>query len=167
MRAELKAPLGMLIEGEPSETVTSLTKIVRARRPPMFAVVGDYSAKNILSAGLEPDIVVVDHRIMREDVDPLSHGMRLELFTRNPAGTIDADAWVALGKAVTLKSGTAVIVEGEEDLLVLPLISMMPLGSLIVYGQPRLGMVVVDVSEEKKRWAEAFMKRMEEHRAED
>jgi uncharacterized protein (UPF0218 family) len=38
----------------------------------------------------------------------------------------------------------------------------MPLGSVIVYGQPREGLVVVEVTEEMKRWTEDFLTRMEE-----
>jgi uncharacterized protein (UPF0218 family) len=167
MRAELKVPLGRLLKGEPSETVSRLRKILKESNPPMFAVVGDFSAKNILKAGIEPDLVVVDHRVMRVEVGPLDHGDRRVLWTRNRAGTIDSEAWSALEEAVTLNSRVAVIVEGEEDLLVLPLISLMPLESLIAYGQPFEGIVLVEASEERKGWAEGFMSRMEECEAED
>jgi hypothetical protein len=163
MRAELKAPLGKLLPGESHETVSKLRRILGKKKPPMFAVVGDFTSSNILEAGLDPDIIVIDYRVMRLDVDPLNHGERHILLASNSRGTIDAEAWAVLEEAVTLKSRTAVIVEGEEDLLVLPLISLMPLGSVIVYGQPREGMVVVEVSEERKGWAESFMTRMEEY----
>ena len=162
MRSELKEPLGHLLEGEPHETVARLGEILRLRRPTMFASVGDFASKYILEAGLEPDIVVVDHRVMRVSVEPVSLGCRVEIHARNPPGTVDADAWSALEEAVTLKRGVAVIVEGEEDLLVLPLIALMPPGSVIAYGQPSRGMVVVDVTEEAKRQTEEFMERMEE-----
>jgi len=162
MRQELKTPLGKLVTGDPSETVEVLKEYIEEKKPAYFAVVGDFTTMNILEAGLHPDIYVVDHRVMRVDVDPLNHGERKIFKSDNPAGTIDAESWVALEKAVSLKSRASVIVEGEEDLLVLPLISLMPLGSLIVYGQPREGMVLVEVTEEMKVWAEDFMARMEE-----
>lgn len=157
----MKTPLGQLIAGEPSETVPRLVHILETKNPPMFAVVGDYTSKNILEAGLDPDIIVLDYRVMRRDVDPLDHGDRRILRAKNPRGTVDQEAWSTLEEAVTLNSKSAVIVEGEEDLLVLPLISLMPLGSVIVYGQPREGMVLVEASEERKGWAESFMGRME------
>ena len=162
MRQELKTPLGRLVTGDPSKTVEVLREFIQDTKPAAFAVVGDFTTKNILDAGLHPDIYVVDHRVMRIDVDPLNHGEREAFTTDNPAGTINSESWVALEKAVSLKSRTYVIVEGEEDLLVLPLISLMPLGSLIVYGQPREGMVLVEVTKEKKEWAEDFMARMED-----
>jgi uncharacterized protein (UPF0218 family) len=40
--------------------------------------------------------------------------------------------------------------------------AMMPIGSVIVYGQPREGMVVVTLTEERRRWAKDFMADMEE-----
>ena len=162
MRQELKTPLGELIRGDPSETVGILRERIKEKTPPSFAVVGDFTTKNILDAGLEPDIYVVDHRVMRNSVDPLNHRDREVFHASNPAGTITSEAWETLEKAVSLKREASIIVEGEEDLLVLPLISLMPTGSLIVYGQPREGMVLVEVTNKMKGWAEAFMAKMEE-----
>ena len=76
MRAELKRPLGHLFRGQPAETVLKLKEFLKNRVTSLFAVVGDFTAENILAASLEPDIVVVDHRIMRITVDPLDHGTR-------------------------------------------------------------------------------------------
>jgi len=162
MRRELKEPLGLLLEGGTRENVGRLVELHRCLKTIMFASVGDVSSGDLLEAGVEPDIVVVDHRVMRVRVEPLRFEDRIEIPARNQPGTIDADAWRALEEAVMLKRRVAVIVEGEEDLLVLPLIALMPLGSVIVYGQPHRGMVVVEVSDERKRWANDFMERMEE-----
>lgn len=152
----------MLLEGEPHETADRLREMIQRRRPILFASVGDACSKSLAEAGIQPDIVVVDNRVMRSDADPVDLRDRVVVPSRNPPGTIDAYAWRALEEAARLKRGVAVIVEGEEDLLVLPLIELMPLGSLIAYGQPRAGMVVVEVTEERKRWADSFMRRMEE-----
>lgn len=158
----MKEPLGLLLEGDPQETVSRLVELHRRLNPPMFACVGDVSSRNLLNAGVEPDIIVVDHRVMRVRIEPGTYDDRALIRALNPPGTIDADAWRALVEAVMLKRRVAVIVEGEEDLLVLPLIALMPLGSVIAYGQPHRGLVVVEVTEERKRWADGFMERMEE-----
>ncbi|EMR73100.1 hypothetical protein MCGE09_00122 [Thaumarchaeota archaeon SCGC AB-539-E09] len=162
MRFELKLPLGMLLEGTPSETIKQLRQLLTQYKPPMLAVVGDFTSKNIMESCLDPDIYVIDHRIMREEVEPLEHDKREVYYTNNRPGTVDIEAWRVLKNAVTLKSKASVIVEGEEDLLVLPLILLAPIGSFIVYGQPQKGMVVVEASEERKAWAEEFINRMEE-----
>ena len=162
MRAELKKPLGKLLTGSPSETVNLLRRVLTQKKPSYFAVVGDFTSKNVLDAGLEPDLVVVDNRVMRSEVPPVDLGGRQKITVFNQAGTVEHGAWSALEEAVILKSRASVIVEGEEDLLVLPLISLTPIGSLIVYGQPREGMVVVEVTKKMKGWAEDFLSRMEE-----
>jgi len=162
MRSELKKPLGKLLTGPPNETVNLLKAELTQNKPLYFAVVGDFTSKNILNAGLEPDLVVVDNRVMRSEVPLLDLGERQKITAFNQAGTVDPSAWRALGEAVILKSRVSVIVEGEEDLLVLPLVSLTPIGSLIVYGQPREGMVVVEVTKKIKGWVEDFLSRMEE-----
>lgn len=160
MREELKRPLGLLIEGDPNETVRKLEEIYSFMKPPMLASVGDFVSRNLLAHCLEPDIIVFDGRIMRRDVEPIEPKGRFEIRTRNRPGMIEEGAWEALGKAVKLKRRVAVLVEGEEDLLVIPLISLMPLGSMIVYGQPNVGVVMIEVDRKMKEWAEGFIARM-------
>lgn len=161
MRSCLKEPLGILLEGRSEEIVTQLREILRCQKPRIFASVGDISSRNLIEMGIHPDIIVIDHRVMRVEVEPMSLCERIAIRARNPPGKINIDALRALEKAVRLKRSVAVIVEGEEDLLVLPLIDLMPVGSLITYGQPQAGMVVIEVTEERKRWAQGFMEQME------
>jgi len=127
----------------------------------MFATVGDYVTQHIIEAGMHPDIAVIDHRIMREEVEPLEF-QRGKKYVKNPPGSITIEAQEMLHEAITFNRKLGVVVEGEEDLLVLPLMAMMPTGSVIVYGQPREGMVVVTLTEERRRWAKNFMTMMEE-----
>jgi uncharacterized protein (UPF0218 family) len=159
MRCELKVPLGELYKGESKDTIVRLKKKLEVL-PPLFAVVGDFVAANIIGAGLSPNIVVVDGRTLRVEVAPVEHGLK-EIHVPNEAATINAEAWLVLRAAVTLKRRVAVIVEGEEDLLVLPLLAEMPIGSVIAYGQPNEGLVVVTVSEERRDWARGFLNQME------
>jgi len=158
MRCELKTPLGVLLKGTPQETAVMLKE--KLGKPPLFAIVGDFVAANLISSGFSPDIVVVDNKTLRADVEPVKHGLK-EIKVSNEAATINAEAWIALRAAITLKRRVAIVVEGEEDLLVLPLLAEMPLGSVIAYGQPHEGLVVVTVSEEKREWARGFLNRME------
>jgi hypothetical protein len=97
---------------------------------------------------------------LRAEVTPVEHGLK-EIHVPNKAATVNAEAWLVLRAAVTLKRRVAVVVEGEEDLLVLPLLAEMPIGSVIAYGQPHEGLVVVTVSEERRDWARNFLNRME------
>lgn len=151
--------MGELYRGEPTETTAKLRDKLMVK-PPLLAVVGDFVAANVIAAGLFPDIVVVDNKTLRVQIKPVVHGLK-EVKVPNEAATINAKAWLALRTAVTLKRRVAVVVEGEEDLLVLPLLAEMPLGSVIAYGQPHEGLVAVTVSEERRDWARGFLNRME------
>ena len=162
MRVDLKTPLGELIRGDVSDNVVVLKEMLEKKKPPCFATVGDYVTFYIMESGLNPNLAVVDHRVMRQDVEPFKF-IREKVTVSNPAGTIKAEAQRVLRDAITLKKRLGVVVEGEEDLLVLPLMAMMPIGSVIVYGQPREGMVVVTLTEERRRWAKDFMAEMEEN----
>ncbi len=50
-----------------------------------------------------------------------------------------------------LKDGdTLIVVDGEEDLAVIPCVLFADEGDVVLYGQPDEGIVAVEVSEEKK-----------------
>jgi uncharacterized protein (UPF0218 family) len=160
-RSDLKKPLGKLLRGDIKDNLLILGCIISKKDPPKFATVGDYVSKHIIKGKLHPDIVIIDHRIMREDVEPLDLE-REKLYVKNPPGSITIEAQKILHEAITFNKKMGIVVEGEEDLLVLPLMAMMPIASVIVYGQPSEGMVVVTLTEERRRWAKNFMTIMEE-----
>ncbi len=152
--------MGDLWRGEVVENILRLKDYLNQVETRCFATVGDYVSYHILEAGIHPDIVVVDHKIMRKSVDPIEFDRR-NINVSNPPGTITAEAQSILFEAAIGCSHLAVIVDGEEDLLVLPLMVYLPVGSLIIYGQPREGMVVISLNDERKRWAMGFMSEME------
>lgn len=131
--------------------------------PPEAKVVcvGDVSLDELLEAGVVPDVAIVDGKVMRK----FRGVRRLEGFevvkVHNDPGTISGEAWEALEKALE-KEKVQIIVEGEEDLLALPAIYLAPLGSVVVYGQPKEGMVVVFVDNSKKEVAKNLLRRFDE-----
>jgi len=54
-----------------------------------------------------------------------------------------------------------VYVEGEEDLLTLPVIVLAPESTAVIYGQPMEGLVIVEVTSHKKDWALAVLRQMD------
>ncbi len=158
---ELKDPLGDLWAASVEDNVERLKDFLEKHHPPFFATVGDYVTTHVLDAGIHPEIAVVDHKIMRRDVDPVEFKCD-HLDAVNPPGTITAQSQQALYSALEYENGFRLVIDGEEDLLVLPLMSLLPEGSVIVYGQPREGMVVITLTEEKKQWARDFMASMQE-----
>lgn len=81
----------------------------------------------------------------------------------NQPGTINFKAVEAIKATIDnylrLNHPQGVIVDGEEDLLALPAILLAPLGSVVMYGQYGLGVIVVAVTEEIKK---KIMKILEE-----
>ena len=53
-----------------------------------------------------------------------------------------------------------IIVKGEEDLLVLPVVLFAPEKSVVIYGQPNEGLVIVKVNEEIRNKAKSIMNAM-------
>ena len=51
-------------------------------------------------------------------------------------------------------------VDGEEDLLTLPVIRYAPVGTLVAYGQPDEGIVLVKITKNKKASVKEIMNKM-------
>lgn len=149
IRARLKQPLGILLAGPPERTVGELKKIVEVEKPPILLCVGDFVSKNIRDSGLQADVSVVDNKIMRRETQFSETAFGTIFRASNPAGTIELAAWEALRESIE-KKDSLLIIEGEEDLLTLPAILLAPNRSIVVYGQPNEGMVIVRVNPEKK-----------------
>ena len=146
-RPLLKRPLGQLFPN-----VTAAIERLRQLRPPRLIAVGDVVAAGLLDGGLRPDVVVVDMKVMRSPADEKTK-QAVENFeakvvrVKNQAGTITPELREALEAA---KPPLKIVVDGEEDLATLPAVLSAPLGSAVVYGQPGEGLVLVEVTEQKK-----------------
>ncbi len=149
VRERLKAPIGTLLTGSPQETIAQLKKNIETERPPMIICVGDFVSKNLKSADIHVDVSVVDNKIMRRDTEPWQESGKIIFRANNAPGTIDPIAWQALREAVE-KKNSLLLIEGEEDLLALPAVLLAPDRALVIYGQPKEGVVVVTVDSGKK-----------------
>lgn len=147
-RPLLKRPLGKLF----TNTAAAVEHLQRLH-PIRLIAVGDVVAVELLAAGLRPDIVVVDFKVMQAPVDDKTrraidaHEVRI-VRVRNPAGTVTPELYSAFE---SIQLPAKIIVEGEEDLATLPAVLIAPIGSVVAYGQPNEGVVLVEVSEQKKR----------------
>ena len=78
----------------------------------------------------------------------------------NKAGTISKELWASIDEAIKTHINTKIVVNGEEDLATLAVISMIKIGAKVIYGMPGRGMVVVDVNQQAKKRANDFLNRM-------
>ncbi|MFB6147438.1 MAG: pantetheine-phosphate adenylyltransferase, partial [Candidatus Nanohaloarchaea archaeon] len=70
-----------------------------------------------------------------------------QFSARNPAGTVTKEAWSAVRKSIAVDCTSVLDIDGEEDLLALPAVTMLPDDALIVYGLREKGAVVMEVGE--------------------
>jgi GTP-dependent dephospho-CoA kinase len=153
----LKRPFGTLVvEKEINKSkimlmLDSATKII---------TVGDATTERIVSFGITPDIAVIDGVERRSVRDRSINYRAKEMFCTNPAGMISDKAIEVLQKALEASTPIRIKVQGEEDLLALPLFAMAPKGSVVLYGQPLEGMVLVNINEEKQNQAKELMNKI-------
>jgi uncharacterized protein (UPF0218 family) len=114
--------------------------------------VGDIVTHNLLKKGISPAVSVIDGHTMRSPCSrlPAVHGDAIQV--RNPAGTITDELIRALELAVR-KSPATIIVDGEEDLAVIPLVLIARDGAIVLYGQPGKGVVFRIVDDTARKTA--------------
>jgi len=159
LRARLKLPLGELFKGTPDKNMRRVLEAIEKEKPKRVVCVGDVVSRNAVKAGLPVDVRVVDNRIMRKNTEPTKLEAKRILYVKNPPGMLDLTAWQALSEAIE-RGDSLMVVEGEEDLLTLAAIVEAPVMSIVIYGQPEEGIVVVRVDEKKKREIHAIIDAM-------
>ena len=152
---EFREPYGILLEGSFEAVFKRFMALVEERNPSKIISVGDYVTSSLLRKNISPDLGVVDLKIERKAISFDFHGHFDRFFkVDNPAGTITSNAWLTIQYALALDLRSIIFVDGEEDLLALPSVLCSPLGSLVLFGVPKKGLMVVPI--DFKARAEAF-----------
>jgi pantetheine-phosphate adenylyltransferase len=121
-------------------------------------VVGDIALASFIQNNWRYDLGVFDGRSQRKPIAGLSPVLsQADQTTTNPAGEISKNLVTALQSWLT-KNFKHLRIDGEEDLTAVALALLLPLESVIYYGQRNQGMVEMIVSEKlKNRVAEALV----------
>jgi len=158
-RSSLKVPLGRLLLGESPQIYNEIARLISVKRPPRVVFVGDAVSRNATVKRIRRDLMIIDNREMRGQTETFNTYSERTFRVRNEPGTIAMEAWAAVEDAV--ESGNAVvIVDGEEDLLTLVAMTVAPLGSFVIYGQPDKGVVLVEIDEEARKKAKVLVQGM-------
>ena len=146
IRAQLKTPLGDLIhDNDPNKE--SIVKHFFAES--VVITVGDKTTENILQFGLKPQIQIIDGLEKRNQrIVPADDTINTNLSCRNPPGEITEESMQIIQKAFSCESPVRITVDGEEDLLVIPACVFAPENSVVMYGQPNEGLVIVTITPE-------------------
>jgi GTP-dependent dephospho-CoA kinase len=166
----LKKPFGILI---PNNEISKdkLTKMLEYSK--VLVMVGDATTNRLLSMGYRPDIAVIDGHVMRSKLCEYGTAFRYLLTylqdscvrqfqCNNTPGSISNEALSAIIEAIRSDYPARVLVDGEEDLLALPMFVFLPDGSVVAYGQPSEGLVIVTVSPALRSTAKDLMARINE-----
>ncbi len=151
-----------MIEGPFEKTMERLKEFIEKEKPLTIISVGDVVSRNMIEHGISVDVLIVDHKVMRKPIQPIKVDTDQTFYAKNPPGTITDEAWTAIKRAFEQKGRTKVIIDGEEDLLTVVTVLSAPLDSLVVYGQPHVGIVVVKVTEETREKMRRIVDAMEE-----
>lgn len=155
VRPLLKEPLGILVKGKDLEAAKKVKEIIKNKR---VIVVGDVTLKNLLEVGVIPNLKILDFRIKRKDKKIVD--IKDEIKVRNPPGTISRELQETIKS--NINEDATILIDGEEDLAVLPCIVEAEKGSTILYGQPDEGIVVVEVTSKMKEKARRILEMMED-----
>ena len=157
LRDQLKKPLGILL----LDSVADKNNISKNIPLGSFIItVGDATTEKMIRFGFNPSLQIVDSVEKRSKRSLPEGEAETILSCVNPAAEITQESVLLIQKAFGMKPPVRIIVSGEEDLLVLPVAVYAPDKSVILYGQPNEGLVIVHVTEEVRNRARSIMDSM-------
>ncbi len=157
IRDQFKNPLGVLIP-EPQATKETIQKHLDSNS--FVITVGDRTTQKMIEFDLIPSLMIVDGQEKRSKRQAPQFDSATQITVDNPAAEITLQSIDVIKKAFTMNPPVRILVNGEEDLLVLPVCIHAPENSVIMYGQPNEGLVVVKISTEIRNKAQRLVELM-------
>ena len=158
LRDQLKIPLGILLP----ESQADKKNIEKHISENSYVIpVGDRTTEKMIEFGLIPSLQIIDSKEKRSKREPPKLENATELTVDNPAAEITSQSIDMIKKAFTLQSPVRLFVNGEEDLLVLPVCIHAPENAVVLYGQPNQGLVIVRITPEIRNKVQTLLDLME------
>ena len=146
LRDQLKNPLGNLIKDNDPNKESIIKKIFAES---VVITVGDRTTENMIQLGIRPQIQIIDGLEKRNQcIISVDDTVNTKLSCRNPPGEITEESLQIIKKAFSSEPPVRIVVDGEEDLLVIPVCISAPENSVVMYGQPNEGLVIVRITPE-------------------
>lgn len=146
LRPRLQQPWGEVLNSIPQNL--DGTKVV---------TVGDVTTQKFNKQDIDQFLSIVDFQIHREvkfqNISELGFNIQNPQKVKNPHGKITPELFQLIIDAFRNKKRQIILIDGEDDLAVLPVLLTAPLGFNIFYGQPDEGLVQILVTEEIKERA--------------
>lgn len=153
-RDAFKEPLGREMPDSELDSILDET---------LYLTVGDVVSLVFRKHGVKPRLSVYDGFTERREMTEFAKLVEDEPKEKviNPAGTISAEMAEAVRRGIEGETGL-IMVEGEEDLAVLPCMVLAPEGMRVVYGMPGRCMMVVEIDQRSRNRAMELLSVMEE-----
>jgi len=153
-RQLFKDPIGIELYDSDLESFDAQTTLI---------TVGDVVSLTFRKHGITPFLSIYDGRTERREMTEFARLVENEPKDEvvNPAGTITRELVGCIRRRME-GSGGLILVDGEEDLALMPVILEAPIGTNIVYGWPGKCMMLVTTDESIRTKIEELLFKMEE-----
>lgn len=144
--------IGILLTGTPKDNLTFIKSNMKKYK--YIITIGDVVTLTLTIGGISPKLSIIDCKCLRRKcltLNALRGKFRNIIKTYNPPGRITVEAWNSIKRALREQDNTLLEVQGEEDLLAIPAILEADNGSVVIYGLPLRGMVIVEVDNNVKK----------------
>jgi uncharacterized protein (UPF0218 family) len=158
LREQLKIPLGILLH----DNQTTKENVIKYIQSSTFIItVGDATTEKMLSFGIIPSLQIIDAKEKRTKRSPPSNeNVATIISCDNPPGEITKESIIVIKRAFKSKTPVRIIINGEEDLLVLPVCIYAPKNAVVMYGQPNEGLVIVQINEQVRNKTQLILDSM-------
>ena len=157
LRDQLKTPLGILLPID-QDNKENIQKYLLDES--YIITVGDRTTEKMIEYGIIPSLQIIDGFEKRKQREFPKLGNASELMIDNPAAEITLQSIEIIKKAFEMTPPIRLTVNGEEDLLVLPVCIHAPKNSVVLYGQPNKGLVLVEITAEIRNKAQTLLDMM-------
>lgn len=154
----MKIPLGVLLPENQADKLHIQKYIPEGS---YVISIGDRTTEKMINFDLIPSLQIIDGLEKREKREPPKIENATELTVDNPAAEITSESISMIKKAFTLQTPVRLLVNGEEDLLVLPVCIYAPENAVVLYGQPNEGLVIVQITPEIRKKVQTLLDLME------
>jgi len=158
LRNQLKTPFGILL---PDSQVTKENVLKHISSDSFIITVGDATTEKMLKFGITPSLQIIDAQEKRSKREPPSIDMIATLIScNNPAGEISTESITTIKNSFRSKLPVRITINGEEDLLVIPVCLYAPNNSVVMYGQPNEGLVIVQIEDKIRKKTQLILDSM-------
>ena len=158
LRDQLKIPLGILL---PERQVNKIEIQKYLSKNSYIITVGDRTTERMIEFDLIPCLQIIDGQEKRTKREfPKISDTTVELSVNNPPAEITTESIDVIKHAFTMQPPIRLTVQGEEDLLVIPVCIFAPENSIVLYGQPNEGLVIVKITPEIRNKTQTFLDSM-------